>query len=427
MKQFDQALYAAVLGLSCGLTMLAIQPETTLLPQAEAQGKKWKYYGSATCAGAACHAAKKQEEKRPADEYKTWSKEDAHSKAFNTLFEDESVEMCEELDIEDPSKDMKCTKCHTTDVPKDLQGEKYDTGNGVSCDGCHGPAEGWFKDHTKAHQYEDMFKLGMWDTRNLFRRAQVCVSCHLQIDSELVDAGHPDLSFELFYHSRREPPHWYERQTWDGVRAWSVGQSVSLCDALKKLQKRLSKKKPNEDDIGLAVAQASSYAIVFRHFVTEFNKLAAKKKAKAYKAEAAFINELNTLLLKEKADPKDLLASCKKGIPLLLALGKDLATTELFNKKLVNTVFKTIANDKELKEADEFVAEQAAGALYALYNSSVTGKGPRMRKPVIKEDKIEAILVRPTVYKPDSLFDEEGLFKTELWLKRLKAASALIK
>jgi hypothetical protein len=209
-------------------------PESTILmSKSEADGHKagsdkYKRFGSSTCGGGSCHAASKPGDERPSNEYTTWQDEDRHAKAFATLYEEESADMAEELEIEDASTSPRCISCHSTDVPKKLQGKKYNVEDGVSCDGCHGPAEGWFEAHTKPHKYEDMLKLGMWDTRDMWARADVCVLCHLQIEPELVDAGHPDLSFELVNHSRREPPHWFERQSWDGVRAWSVGQAVSL-------------------------------------------------------------------------------------------------------------------------------------------------------------------------------------------------------
>lgn len=413
MRFINQALYAGVLGLSCGLTLSILQPNHSLLPNAEAKGKRWKYFGASTCGASSCHAAKEQEKNRPADEYVTWSKKDRHSKAYDTLFEGESTDMCEELDIEDPSKDKACTVCHTTDVQKDLRGKKFNNEDGVSCDGCHGPAEGWIKPHTKPHKYEDMLTMGMWDTRNLFRRADVCVSCHLQIDPKLVEAGHPDLSFELFTHSHREPPHWYERQTWDGIRAWSVGQTVSLRDALTKIKSRIGQK-DNEDNLDLAISQGLSHTTVFRHAIAVLGE----------KHEKAYISELHALLSSGKT--KGLDKACKNGIALLGKLGRRLASADVFNKKLVVKIFKAVAKDRDLISADEFQAEQVAGALFALYNSNFHGKGPRLRTPLKEPQAIKDIFVRPAIFGPENFFDDDGEFKTKLWLERVKVASKLI-
>lgn len=426
MNSITRKIMSAAIG-GIGLAALltfAGQESTLLIPNADAEGKKWKYFGASTCGGGSCHAASKPEANRPANEYTTWSKKDNHAKAFNRLFEEASTEMCEELEIEDASKDKRCTVCHSTDVPKELQGDKYNNEDGVSCDGCHGPAEGWFKPHTKPHKYEDMLKLGMWDTRNIWRRADVCVKCHLQIEPELVDAGHPDLSFEIYAHSRREPPHWYERQTWDGIRAWSVGQAVSLREALLKISKRIKGKK-DFDTTSLALYQAQSYVMVFKHGVAVFGSDADKK------AIAGLDKMIAGALDAEKiADGAAMTKACDSAAELMNKLGQKLAKADSFNAGNVKSLFKAIASDKALMDADgidEFVAEQAAGALYALYNSSKQGKGPRNKGEVETPDAIEKILVRPTVYKPDDLFDDEGTFLAEKWIKRYKAAGALVK
>src|SRR6185369_5193094 len=78
---------------------------------------------------------------------------------------------------------------------------------GVSCDACHGPAEkylephvtkGWTAKQRAALGSEKLYdQLGLYDTKNLKMRANMCVSCHLKIDAELINAAHPELPFEL--------------------------------------------------------------------------------------------------------------------------------------------------------------------------------------------------------------------------------------
>jgi hypothetical protein len=416
MRRCRKTLYAAVLGLSLGMTIAWSGQEQTLLPQAEAQGKKWKYFGASTCGRGACHAASKPGKKRPANEHTTWAKNDRHSRAFETLFNEDSEDMCEKLEIEDASKDQRCTVCHSTAVKKELQGDKYNAEDGVSCDGCHGPAEGWFKPHVKPHDYKDMLKLGMFDTRNMWRRADMCVLCHLQIEPELVEAGHPDLSFELYAHSNREPIHWLERMEWAAIRGWSVGQAVSLREALVKIERRLKLKK-SQDAIDNAVYLAQAYIAVFKHGVAIFGGAQDK----------AVIKELEIELNKESIDKEKLVKLCGRAHPLMNKLGKTLNRWDKFTGQKVRMLYKRIANDKALKEADEFVAEQAAGALFALYNADKQGQTAPLGKAVQIPEVLKKLLVRPTVGLPEELFDEEGEFKTELWLERLEKAKALIK
>jgi hypothetical protein len=483
MNVFSKAIYAGVLGLSFALTIAGLGQETAVLPQALGQdqkGKKWKYYGASTCANASCHGAQKIEKgDRPVNEYTTWKNKDRHAKAYDSLFNADSEEWVDEyndaaeeynesikgtkktprkpMDFGKIAEDIRCINCHSTNVKAELRGQKYTMDDGVSCDGCHGPAEGWFKPHTKKHDYNDMIKRGMWDTRNIWRRADVCVSCHLQIDPALVDAGHPDLSFEIYAHTRREPPHWFERQSWDGIRAWSVGQAVSIRESLTKIQRRIVTE-AGIDPLDSAIFQALSNTTIFRHGVAVLGN----------KSQQAAIQNLHNILLKSqdqigrdldkewkaiiKKDPKKakdekakkaLAAAMKKSLKAALtktgseclkvarlmdAFGKELAKRKEFTKKQGIAIFKAVASDKDLLDTDEFLAEQAAGALYALYNTSQQGAGPRGKGPILTPKAIEDILIRPTVYKPDVFYDNEAEeFNVKLWLKRLEAAKKLLK
>src|SRR3989442_10504352 len=88
----------------------------------------------------------------------------------------------------------------------------------------------------------------MHDTRDVIRRTEKCLKCHLGtknkfVDHEMIAAGHPDLYFELDSFSAVMPRHWKspresepgkpaEDAAWVGGRAWSAGQAVELRRAL---------------------------------------------------------------------------------------------------------------------------------------------------------------------------------------------------
>jgi len=59
-------------------------------------------------------------------------------------------------------------------------------------------------------------------------RANSCVACHQNIDRDLLQAGHPELMFELDGQSVAEPEHWKDNDLACGPRAWLVGQAVAL-------------------------------------------------------------------------------------------------------------------------------------------------------------------------------------------------------
>jgi len=404
----------------------------SLLPSAQADGKKWKYYGAATCTGASCHASDKQLKERPANEFTTWQDKDRHAKAVTgTLWDTETypsiTDMKEALEIEDVSKSAKCLKCHSTNQPKALQGDKYNFEDGVSCDGCHGPAEGWFKPHTKPHKYPDMIKLGMWDTRNMHVRATVCVSCHLQIDGEIVDAGHPDLTFELYNHLLREPPHWFERQTWSGVRIWSVGQAVSMKDGLLKIANAIKNADPKAgegddappDYVKFAIQQTNSYAGGFKHAIAAFGTDAAKKA----------LAEIAPLLIAEKGkrDEKKLAASCATVATAMDDFGKHLASVK-FTKAQCATVYKSIVGDKALVEgATAFSAEQIGGALQALWQSWTAGEKAQ-RKLADLPAALKAIDVKAIrKFEAEGLFDDEGYLVKAKFAALVKAAAGVVK
>ena len=91
-------------------------------------------------------------------------------------------------------------------------------------------------------------KYGMYDTRDLVKRSEKCVTCHVgtadkQVDHEMIAAGHPDLTFELDSFSAVMPRHWKinrEENPWIGVQSWAIGQAVQLRESLNRLSRRAS-------------------------------------------------------------------------------------------------------------------------------------------------------------------------------------------
>ena len=95
----------------------------------------------------------------------------------------------------------------------------------------------------------------MYDTRNLARRTEKCLTCHLgtqekSVDHEMIAAGHPDLYFELDSFSAVMPRHWKTPResapgvpaekdaAWAGVREWGTGQAVQLRASMERLEWR---------------------------------------------------------------------------------------------------------------------------------------------------------------------------------------------
>ncbi len=212
---------------------------SVLLSQSSTEAEEHKYMGTATCASSNCHgaAAPRKGSNVLHNEYTTWSKKDAHSKAWRVLTNEDSKKISHNLGLGDPSKEPLCLKCHSTFIGEKVRGDKYTVEDGVSCESCHGASEDWLKSHTSSSSsHEDNLEDGMKNLVPVKARAELCLSCHQGNDDKFVNhrmigAGHPRLSFELDTYSMIQPRHWdydadYQERKgkYEPVRAWLVGQ-----------------------------------------------------------------------------------------------------------------------------------------------------------------------------------------------------------
>jgi len=240
-----------------------------------------KFNGSASCKGSGCHN-KEGDDTPPKEglhELNIWKEHDKHAKAFDTLVSNaESKEMGTKLKIADVKTSDKCLSCHALNVPKNLQGSAYNIKEGNTCKSCHGPSEKWLKEHAdpkwqdaqRAKMPHDALlkATGLYDTRPVVVRGELCASCHLSIDPELIAAGHPQPTFELAYYSDIEPKHWSETHFKgpDGfvnAKIWVAGQVVCVREAMEQLSSRAKAKAP-EASIASAWQQALAHATVFQ-------------------------------------------------------------------------------------------------------------------------------------------------------------------
>jgi hypothetical protein len=115
--------------------------------------------------------------------------------------------------------------------------------DGVSCESCHGAAEHWLNLHHlptwKNRSRADKQRQGLNDTQSLSGRAQLCVTCHvgdagMDVDHDLIAAGHPRLHFEFAAFHAFMPRHWPDAQERDfETRAWLTGQLVTAQASLE--------------------------------------------------------------------------------------------------------------------------------------------------------------------------------------------------
>jgi hypothetical protein len=235
----------------------------------------YKYATMARCNTKDCHGSETPKGSPGLNEYTLWKGADPHSKAFTTLYKAPSKAIGKAMGIEKVHESAKCLSCHSKVVPPEevVPNVKWAVQNGVSCEVCHGPSEKWIDPHAapkeKAWSHEKSVATGMADLRDLRTWAGSCAGCHLQIEHDMVTAGHPRLHFELVDYNARTGAHWKTEKHpsmeagFDG-KAWTMGQAVSFAEALRNLARHLKSNAP-ADRQKEAREQAEAYATMLKH------------------------------------------------------------------------------------------------------------------------------------------------------------------
>lgn len=177
-----------------------------LLAQALPQNDAYVHEGVATCAASQCHgsAVPRDGSNVFQNEYVTWTQNDPHSKAFETLGSEQSQAIARRLGLEDARTASVCLDCHADNVPSSRRGERFQVSDGVTCEACHGGSQNWLGTHYNAPavSHADNVAAGLYPGDRVSARANLCLSCHLGTDDKfathhIMAAGHPRLAFEL--------------------------------------------------------------------------------------------------------------------------------------------------------------------------------------------------------------------------------------
>ena len=210
--------------------------------------------GAGSCAAASCHGGS-LDQGIQGSEYAIWATRDKHARAYAVLFDSRSRTIEKNylhlgrLEDAHPEKNALCLRCHASEQAAHRADLLAD---GISCEHCHGPAQGWLSRHYqadwKALPAQAKAELGFRDTRDLMQRGQSCTGCHVglgdkQVNHDLIAAGHPRLNFELSAYLAIMPKHWSEiadkMRTPDlEARMWFLGQALSAQAALNLLADR---------------------------------------------------------------------------------------------------------------------------------------------------------------------------------------------
>lgn len=183
--------------------MLLVSPAIAAdLPEDSAE----KHLGVATCAASQCHGSAIPRDATGVlqNEYVTWTQSDPHSKAYETLSNDQSRLIAARLGIGHAREASICLDCHADNVATNKRGEKFQLSDGVGCEACHGGAENWLSTHYNAPEvtHANNLAAGLYPNEDADDRADLCLSCHLGTRDKfathrIMAAGHPRLAFEL--------------------------------------------------------------------------------------------------------------------------------------------------------------------------------------------------------------------------------------
>jgi hypothetical protein len=199
------------------------------------------HIGVASCATGVCHGKLTAQSDKNVwfNEYRVWSAEDGHARAYQTLLSPASKRIADNLGIASAQTSDRCLNCHTDNVPQQQRGPKFQISDGIACEACHGGAERWVESHAEPDAtHADNLAKGMMATEQPLTRATLCISCHLGTEDrfathEIMAAGHPRLTFELGAFVTNQPPHYtvdadYERRKGhvDEFNLWLAGQLI---------------------------------------------------------------------------------------------------------------------------------------------------------------------------------------------------------
>jgi outer membrane murein-binding lipoprotein Lpp len=388
-------------------------PSHSSSPSARAPAESEQYIGPGSCAATSCHGSVKPVagSRILQNEYSTWIIKDKHSRAYQALTGEIGERIARILKLNSKAEDApKCLACHALYVPQEQRGRPFELTDGVSCENCHGPASAWLGPHTtRDWAHEKSVALGMVDTRNVIRRTDRCLECHLGaknkfVDHEMIAAGHPDLFFELDSFSAVMPRHWKspresapgvpaEDAAWTGVRDWSAGQAVQLRAEMERLVWRAKGERFDKKDVWPEYSELSCFAChhslgpakdswrqahgydgrrpgdpawnssryaVFRLLAKQIDSASAQELDSR-------VSEVSSEMSKLNPDRNAVAASAAAAVPIAQHFAERLAAMK-YDQTLVLGMLRQIPDNAEtISLAGERAAEQAAMAMDSFY------------------------------------------------------------
>lgn len=229
-----------------GFSLLGVASLRAGLPAPSSQ----VYQGVASCGGTTCHGRIEGDGARVRqDEVTLWqapsNQGGAHNRAFTVLSGQRARQITATLGLGDPTAAAACLGCHATPATGQV-GARFQRGDGVGCESCHGAASGWIGSHyAVGASHAGNVANGMTALDRPAVRAAVCLDCHFGsaragqfVSHRMMAAGHPRISFELDLfstlqkHHNEDADYAARKRRSDGVTLWAVGQAVAVNRAL---------------------------------------------------------------------------------------------------------------------------------------------------------------------------------------------------
>jgi hypothetical protein len=209
--------------------------------------------GVSSCATVSCHGGPKAgNHDVQSFAFTIWMNDDPHAGAYETLHSPRSKRMARLLGLGEAHRAAECLACHSMQHASRATLPQEVLADGVGCSSCHGESSRWQQVHYlpewKQLSTSQREALGYRDLGSVTGRVATCIPCHvgngsLQVNHDLIAAGHPRLSFEFAAYQRLWPRHWtpfgkVEARADFTERSWAVGQAATLAAVAELLAVR---------------------------------------------------------------------------------------------------------------------------------------------------------------------------------------------
>jgi hypothetical protein len=387
-----------------------------------------QYAGPGSCSSSSCHGGVQPRSDTSVlqNEYSTWAVQDKHTRALAVLGNDVAQRMGRIMKLQ-PEKSPRCLACHSLDIDPSLKASTFDRNDGVSCENCHGASSNWLGPHTtRGWSYERSVSLGLYDTRDLIKRSEKCLSCHLgdpdkYVDHEMIAAGHPDLYFEQASFEAVMPRHWKDGKDKDPtieVRTMVVGQAVQLRENMRRIARDATRFWPEYSELdcfachhslnaakdswrqergypgrraGNPPWNPSRYA-VFQLVIEELDRSSAQQLD-------AEVNKVVALVSDVTADRNQIARAASGTADVADGLARRMVGAQIDPAAAKRLLKNIVADSERIAQQGERGAEQAAMAIDTLYIATSPSENKSTRAAI---NGLFQLLQNPSAYNPQA-------------------------